>query len=170
MQVEAWSLSKFIDSTASFSLHAGIIADWAVGACEGLSGLTQPAAARAVLSLALRGQAAVAGAAGARGAGGGGGRREAASTAAAAGSEGVNGDDLDLLKEVAADIKSYYDLGGQGGGAARGASRRHLWGKGAGKGAGNGVRPLRRLSADAACPGLWAWSTALAGPACLGLV
>ncbi|KAL4443972.1 hypothetical protein ABPG75_011709 [Micractinium tetrahymenae] len=87
---------------------AGVVADWAVGVCESLSGLTQPAAARAVLSLALRGKTSVAGTAGARGAAAGGGRREAAGTAAA-GCQGVHGDDLDLLKEVAADIKAFLD-------------------------------------------------------------
>lgn len=93
---------------------AGAVADWAVAACESLSGLAQPAAARAVLGLALRCKAATTGVAGARGA------------AAGGGSQWALGDDLDLLREVAVDIKSYLDMGGQ-------AASRHLlvcwWGR-----------------------------------------
>lgn len=81
-----------------------------MGACESLSGMTQPAAARAVLSLALRGKAAAAGVT-AAGAAPGGSGRHAAGGAAPACSQETYEDDLGLLKGVAADIKGYFDFG-----------------------------------------------------------
>jgi hypothetical protein len=86
------------------ALHADTVADWAVSGCERLSGLTQAATAKALLSLALRGKAA------ATEPGGGGGAADAAE-----GSQEGLADDLELLASVAADIKVFVNAGGLAG-------------------------------------------------------
>ena len=78
------------------------VADWAVGACRELSSLTYPAAAKALLSLALRGR----GAAAAPPPG------PAPAGAAALKREPGCGDDLDLLVDVAADLRQMINAEG----------------------------------------------------------
>ena len=80
---------------------AGAVAGWAVEGLEGLSGLTQAAAAKALLQLALRGLAAAA--------------RPAAGPAAGeagGGTGGGTGGDLGLLLAVATDVREMMNAGG----------------------------------------------------------
>ncbi|EFN56539.1 hypothetical protein CHLNCDRAFT_144181 [Chlorella variabilis] len=97
---------------------AGAVAGWAVEGLEGLSGLTQAAAAKALLQLALRGLAAAA--------------RPAAGPAAGeagGGTGGGTGGDLGLLLAVATDVREMMnaeELGEEGERFAALNARTHL--------------------------------------------
>ncbi len=78
------------------------LADWAVAACRELSNLTYPGAAKALLSLALRGRSAAAAPP----------PGQAPMGGAVPKREPGCGDDLDLLLDLAADVKQMMNADG----------------------------------------------------------
>lgn len=101
------SHSPFCCSPSS-AAPADKLADWAVSACRELSNLTYPGAAKALLGLALRGRSAAAAPP----------PGPAPMGAAAPKRETGCGDDLDLLVDLAADVRQMMNADGAGRGCS----------------------------------------------------
>lgn len=138
----------------SSAAPADKLADWAVSACRELSNLTYPGAAKALLGLALRGRSAAAAPP----------PGPAPMGAAAPKRETGCGDDLDLLVDLAADVRQMMNADGAGrgcpacsacAGCSMHAHRLVLSARGC---------PVTQLQRSSTAPGSWRASSLLLPP------